>query len=40
MDLDAARKMLDEFTKAQPMVAPRIYGEPLLIPNLRESSPT
>ena len=32
MNLDAARKMLDEFTQAQPMVAPSIYGEPLLIP--------
>ena len=36
MDLDAARKMLDEFTNAQPMVAPSIYGEPLLSRNLRE----
>jgi wyosine [tRNA(Phe)-imidazoG37] synthetase (radical SAM superfamily) len=36
MDLAAARKMLDEFTEVQPMVAPSIYGEPLLIPNLRE----
>jgi hypothetical protein len=36
MNLDAARRMLDEFTNAQPMVAPSIYGEPLLIPNLRE----
>src|SRR5215468_3149590 len=36
MDLAAARNMLDEFTDAQPMVAPSIYGEPLLIPNLRE----
>src|SRR4029450_13143176 len=36
MDLAAARKMLDEFPQAQPMVAPSIYGEPLLIPNLRE----
>src|SRR3989441_2576039 len=36
MDLAAARRMLDEFTTAQPMVAPSIYGEPLLIPNLRE----
>ena len=36
MNLAAARKMLDEFTAAQPMVAPSIYGEPLLIPNLRE----
>ena len=37
MNLDAARKMLDEFTGAQPMVAPSIYGEPLLIPNLQRS---
>ena len=36
MDLAAARKMLDEFTEKKPMVAPSIYGEPLLIPNLRE----
>src|ERR687883_1403987 len=36
MNLEAARKMLDQFTGAQPMVAPSIYGEPLLIPNLRE----
>ncbi|HEX5863741.1 MAG TPA: radical SAM protein, partial [Casimicrobiaceae bacterium] len=36
MDLQAARRMLDEFTNAQPMVAPTIYGEPLLIPELRE----
>lgn len=36
MDLVAARKMLDEFTGKKPMVAPSIYGEPLLIPNLRE----
>src|SRR5690348_13970997 len=36
MDLVAARTMLDEFTGKKPMVAPSIYGEPLLIPNLRE----
>src|SRR5271166_25574 len=36
MDLAAARRMLDEFTTKRPMVAPSIYGEPLLIPNLRE----
>jgi MoaA/NifB/PqqE/SkfB family radical SAM enzyme len=36
MDLNAARRMLDQFTAVQPMVAPSIYGEPLLIPNLRE----
>src|SRR6266851_4212814 len=36
MDLDKARKLLDEFTATKPMVAPSIYGEPLLIPNLQE----
>jgi MoaA/NifB/PqqE/SkfB family radical SAM enzyme len=36
MNLEAARKMLDDFTGKKPMVAPSIYGEPLLIPNLRE----
>jgi len=36
MSLAAAREMLDEFTSKKPMVAPSIYGEPLLIPNLRE----
>ncbi len=36
MGLEAARRMLDEFTDKRPMVAPSIYGEPLLIPNLRE----
>jgi MoaA/NifB/PqqE/SkfB family radical SAM enzyme len=36
MDLNAARKLLDEFTTKRPMIAPSIYGEPLLIPNLRE----
>jgi MoaA/NifB/PqqE/SkfB family radical SAM enzyme len=36
MNLEAARKMLDQFTGRLPMVAPSIYGEPLLIPNLRE----
>src|SRR5580658_483696 len=36
MNVDAARKMLDAFTTKKPMVAPSIYGEPLLIPNMRE----
>lgn len=36
MPLDAARKIMDEFTGAKPMVAPSVYGEPLLIPNFRE----
>jgi hypothetical protein len=36
MNLAAAREMLDEFTAKKPMVAPSTYGEPLLIPNLRQ----
>src|SRR5947207_14269563 len=36
MNLDAARRMLDEFTNAQPMVAQSSYGEPLIIPSLRD----
>lgn len=36
MPLERARKLLDEFTNAKPMVAPSVYGEPLLIPNFRE----
>ncbi len=36
MDLAAARKMLDAFTTVKPMVAPSIYGEPFLIPNVRD----
>src|SRR5438128_1318861 len=35
MDLAAARRMLDEVMGARPMVAPSVYGEPLLIPDLR-----
>lgn len=36
MDLDRARRMLDEVMSAKPMVAPSVYGEPLLIPDLRQ----
>ena len=36
MALENARKLLSEFTAAKPMVAPSIYGEPLLIPYLRD----
>ncbi len=35
MDVDAARKMLDEMMTATPLVQPSMYGEPLMIPNLR-----
>jgi len=37
MDLQAARKVLDEVMSAKPMIAPSIYGEPLLIPNMKEA---
>src|SRR5947207_873537 len=36
MDLDGARRILDEVAGAAPMVAPSVYGEPLLIPDLRQ----
>jgi radical SAM protein with 4Fe4S-binding SPASM domain len=36
MDIEAARKMLDELMPAHPMVQPSIYGEPTLAPKLRE----
>ncbi len=35
MSLDRARKLLDEVAAAKPMVAPSVYGEPLLIPDFR-----
>lgn len=37
MDLAAARRMLDEVMAARPMVAASNYGEPLLIPKMREA---
>ncbi len=36
MDLAGARRLLDEVMAARPMVAPSVYGEPLLIPDLKE----
>ena len=36
MGLEEARRMLDEVAAARPMVAPSVYGEPLLIPNVKE----
>jgi MoaA/NifB/PqqE/SkfB family radical SAM enzyme len=36
MDLAAARRMLDEVMAGRPMVAPSVYGEPLLIPDLKQ----
>lgn len=36
MGLERARKILDEAVASQPMIAPSIYGEPLLIPNMRQ----
>ena len=36
MGVEAARKILDEVISASPMIAPSVYGEPLLIPKMRE----
>jgi radical SAM protein with 4Fe4S-binding SPASM domain len=36
MNAEAAQRLLDEIAPARPLVQPCIYGEPLLIPNLRE----
>lgn len=35
MDLEKSRKILDELTN-KPVIQPSLYGEPLLIPNLRQ----
>src|SRR5258705_9674362 len=35
MNVDAARRMLDEMMAAKPLVQPSMYGDPLLIPDLR-----
>jgi len=35
MPVDAARRMLDEIMAATPLVQPSMYGEPLLIPDLK-----
>jgi MoaA/NifB/PqqE/SkfB family radical SAM enzyme len=36
MSLEKARRLLDEVAALRPMIAPSIYGEPLLIPNMRQ----
>ncbi len=36
MDLEASRKLIEEIAPAQPLIQPNLYGEPLLVPNLRE----
>ncbi len=36
MKANSVRQMLDELQPAKPLVQPSIYGEPTLIPNLRE----
>ena len=36
MKTDAATRLLDEIAPAHPLIQPNMYGEPLLIPNLRE----
>jgi MoaA/NifB/PqqE/SkfB family radical SAM enzyme len=36
MDLDASKRLIAEIEPARPLVQPNMYGEPLLVPNLRE----
>lgn len=36
MDFDRARQILDEVANAKPMIAPIVYGEPLLVPRLKD----
>jgi sulfatase maturation enzyme AslB (radical SAM superfamily) len=36
MDFDRARKILDEVQNAKPMIAPIVYGEPLMVPKIKE----
>jgi radical SAM protein with 4Fe4S-binding SPASM domain len=36
MNADAATRLLDEIAPVHPLIQPNMYGEPLLIPNLRE----
>jgi MoaA/NifB/PqqE/SkfB family radical SAM enzyme len=36
MEIEAARKMLDEIAAAKPLIQPSLYGEPLLIPKLKD----
>lgn len=36
LDVAGARRILDEMMAAQPLVQPSMYGEPLLIPELRD----
>lgn len=36
MPVDKARRIIDEIAEAKPLVQPNMYGEPLLVPDLRE----
>src|SRR5215471_18740259 len=36
MDATASEQILDEIAPAHPLIQPNMYGEPLLVPNLRE----
>jgi MoaA/NifB/PqqE/SkfB family radical SAM enzyme len=36
MDAEASKKLLDDIAPARPLVQPNMYGEPLLVPDLRE----
>ena len=36
MDLEASKRLIEEMAPAHPLIQPNMYGEPLLVPNLRE----
>jgi len=36
MEADGAARLIEEIAPARPLVQPNMYGEPLLVPNLRE----
>ena len=36
MDVEASKRLIEEMAPAHPLIQPNMYGEPLLVPNLRE----
>ena len=36
MNAESSKRLLDDIAPARPLVQPNMYGEPLLVPNLRE----
>jgi MoaA/NifB/PqqE/SkfB family radical SAM enzyme len=36
MDIEASKRLIEEMAPAHPLIQPNMYGEPMLVPNLRE----